>query len=290
MQSMTGFARIDGSSGGMSWAWETRSVNSRGLDLRLRVPDGADDIEGELRKAASAQITRGTVTISLRYTRLSGTARSIVNAEALAAAIAAIAEVEWVAQSAGAPLTSPNATDILGLRGVMDGAEPGYAWLASAREDIPAVVAALLASRAEEGAKLHDILSAAVSRVEALLRQAAECAAARAARSGETLRSRLATLMQTGIDEGRLEQELALLAVKADVTEELDRLTAHVATARDLLTSHKPMGRKFDFLMQEFNREANTLAAKSGDAALTGVALDLKVVIDQMREQVQNVE
>ncbi|SOH92334.1 TIGR00255 family protein [Monaibacterium marinum] len=290
MQSMTGFARIDGAADGMSWAWEARSVNSRGLDLRLRLPDAADALEAELRKAVPARIARGSVTISLRYTRLPGSSASIVNADALAAALAAIAEVESAAQSAGAPLTSPNATQILTLRGVMDGADVGYAWLETARAGIPALVEALSASRGEEGAKLRDILTASLTQVETLALRASDSAAARAARAGETLRTRLNALMAAPVDEGRLEQELALMAVKADVTEELDRLNAHIATGRELLAASGPIGRKFDFLMQEFNREANTLASKSNDVALTCIALDLKVIIDQMREQVQNVE
>lgn len=290
MQSMTGFARIDGAADGMSWAWEARSVNSRGLDLRLRLPDAADALEAELRKAVPARIARGSVTISLRYTRLPGSSASIVNADALAAALAAIAEVESAAQSAGAPLTSPNATQILTLRGVMDGADVGYAWLETARASIPALVEALSASRGEEGTKLRDILTASLTQVETLALRASDSAAARAARAGETLRTRLNALMSAQVDEGRLEQELALMAVKADVTEELDRLNAHIATGRELLAASGPIGRKFDFLMQEFNREANTLASKSNDVTLSGIALDLKVIIDQMREQVQNVE
>ena len=290
LTSMTGFARIDGATEAMSWYWEARSVNAKGFDLRLRLPDAADRLEAELRRALTARLSRGTVTVSLRYVRQPGSGAGTVNRAALDAALAAITEVEAAAQAAGAPLRAPDATAILMLRGVMDGEEADFTWLDAARADIPPLVEALARARAEEGAQLATILSGALDRVEALITEAASGAAARAARSGETLRARLAALMQAAPDPARLETELALIAVKSDVTEELDRLGAHVAAARELLATGGPVGRRFDFLMQEFNREANTLAPKSGDAALTATALDLKVVIDQMREQVQNVE
>lgn len=290
MQSMTGFARVDGTGEGMSWAWEARSVNARGLDLRLRLPDGADALEAELRKATPRRFARGNVSISLRWSRLPDAAGGGVNRAALEQALAALAEVEAVAAQQGRELAAVSAADVLALRGVAEGGEAGQAWLKAAQSDIAALLDALAQARESEGAALATLLTTSIDEVARLTAEARETAAARAARTGETLRARVAALMEAAPDTDRLEQELALIAVKADVTEELDRLDAHVAAARVHLTETGPIGRKLDFLMQEFNREANTLASKSGDAELTRVALALKVVIDQMREQVQNVE
>ena len=290
MKSMTGFARIDGSRDGVTWYWEARSVNGKGLDLRARLPDAAERLDQPLRQAMKAAFVRGNVTVSLRYSRTTEGGDGLVNRAALDRVLAAIAEVEAAAQAAGAPLKSPDATAILSMRGVMDGETADYGWIDEAGRDVPALVAALDHARQEEGAHLARVLGDALDTVEGLVRDASDSAAVRAARTGETLRARVAELIGGDVDPARLEQELALIAVKADVTEELDRLAAHVAAARGLIAKDGPVGRKFDFLMQEFNREANTLAAKSGDAALTAIALDMKVVIDQMREQVQNVE
>ncbi len=290
MQSMTGFARVDGTGEGMSWAWEARSVNARGLDLRLRLPDGADALEAELRKATPRRFARGNVSISLRWSRLPDAAGGGVNRAALDQALSALAEVEAVAAQQGRELAPVSATDILALRGVAEGGEAGQAWLKDAQADIAALLDALAQARESEGAALAALLATSIDEVARLIVEARKTAAARAARTGETLRTRVAALMEASPDIDRLEQELALIVVKADVTEELDRLDAHVAAARVHLTETGPIGRKLDFLMQEFNREANTLASKSGDTELTRVALALKVVIDQMREQVQNVE
>ncbi|QPH56248.1 YicC family protein [Pontivivens ytuae] len=287
---MTGFARVDGTGEGMSWAWEARSVNARGLDLRLRLPDGADALEAELRKATPRRFARGNVSISLRWSRLPDAAGGGVNRVALDQALAALAEVEAVAAQQGRELAAVSAADILALRGVAEGGEAGQAWLKAAQSEIAALLDALAHARESEGAALATLLTTSIDEIARLAAEARETAAARAARAGETLRARVAALMEAAPDTDRLEQELALIAVKADVTEELDRLDAHVAAARVHLTETGPIGRKLDFLMQEFNREANTLASKSGDAELTRVALALKVVIDQMREQVQNVE
>ncbi|WP_316014201.1 YicC/YloC family endoribonuclease [Roseobacter sp. HKCCA0434] len=285
---MTGFARRDGSHGAMSWVWEARSVNARGLDLRLRLPDTADALDGPLRTALKGPVARGAVTISLRYSR--GQEAAGADDAAVDRTLAAIAVVEEAARRAGRDLAPIRATDILALRGQFEASGPDTAWVAEAAKQIDGLVADLVASRGREGAALDRILTDTLDRIEALLPQARETATARATRTAVGLSARVAAVMQAAPDPARLEQELALLAVKADVTEELDRLDAHVAAARELVATGGPVGRKLDFLMQEFNREANTLASKSGDTALTAIALDLKVAIDQMREQVQNVE
>jgi len=293
---MTGYADRAGSADGVAWTWEARSVNGRGLDLRVRLPEGFESLDAVLRQQATATLARGTVTVGLRVARSAGAAVPQLRPEALAAAIAAARAAEAAAAAAGLDLAPVTAADLLGLRGVMEAdaltpAEtPGV--LAGARADIAPLLAALAAARAGEGAALAATLGSQLDRVAGLTAAARESADARAARTGALLRSRLEAVLAAvaTVDEGRLAQELALIAVKADVTEELDRLEAHVAAARGLVAAGGAVGRRLDFLMQEFNREANTLCAKSGSSELTAIGLELKVIVDQMREQVQNVE
>jgi uncharacterized protein (TIGR00255 family) len=296
LTSMTGYADRAGSADGVAWTWEARSVNGRGLDLRVRLPEGFESLDAVLRQQATATLARGTVTVGLRVARSAGAAVPQLRPEALAAAVAAARAAEAAAAAAGLDLAPVTAADLLGLRGVMEAdaltpAEtPGV--LAGARADIAPLLAALAAARAGEGAALAATLGSQLDRVAGLTAAARESADARAARTGALLRSRLEAVLAAvaTVDEGRLAQELALIAVKADVTEELDRLEAHVAAARGLVAAGGAVGRRLDFLMQEFNREANTLCAKSGSSELTAIGLELKVIVDQMREQVQNVE
>jgi len=293
---MTGYADRAGSADGVAWTWEARSVNGRGLDLRVRLPEGFESLDAVLRQQATATLARGTVTVGLRVARSAGAAVPQLRPEALAAAVAAARAAEAAAAAAGLDLAPVTAADLLGLRGVMEAdaltpAEtPGV--LAGARADIAPLLAALAAARAGEGAALAATLGSQLDRVAGLTAAARESADARATRTGALLRSRLEAVLAAvaTVDEGRLAQELALIAVKADVTEELDRLEAHVAAARGLVAAGGAVGRRLDFLMQEFNREANTLCAKSGSSELTAIGLELKVIVDQMREQVQNVE
>jgi uncharacterized protein (TIGR00255 family) len=216
--------------------------------------------------------------------------------EALAAALAALAEVEAAAATAGLALRSSSAADVLSLRGVMDGASDGTRdpaeLTALIAADLPAVLAAFQDMRRAEGRALAGVLGEQLDQIARLTAEAAAEAQARQEDVGAKLRENLARVLANsdGADEARVAQELALLAVKADVREEIDRLTAHVAAARKLMTEPGPAGRKLDFLTQEFNREANTLCSKAGAERLTRLGLDLKAVIDQMREQVQNVE
>ncbi|CAN1528077.1 COG1561 Uncharacterized stress-induced protein [Paracoccaceae bacterium] len=297
MISMTGFAARRGSAAGMSWTWDLRSVNGKGLDLRLRVPDWIDGLELALRADLQKAITRGNVNLTLKVTQDEGRDDSAfrLNDRMLGAALEALARVEMAAMSAGLTLRQATAADVLTLRGVIDAnaQDTDTAPLRLAlMADLPALVADFTAMRATEGAALAGVLTAQLDRIAALTAEAATEVATRATTQADTLRDTVARVLAATdtVDPSRLAQELALLAVKTDVTEELDRLAAHVAAARGHLRDDGSVGRKLDFLMQEFMREANTLCSKAQSLTLTRIGLDLKTVIDQMREQVQNVE
>ncbi len=292
---MTGHADLSGNAGGLAWTWEARSVNGRGLDLRLRLPEGFDALDAPVRQAAAGVINRGSVTLALRLERGGTTALPRLNPEVLEAAVTAALDAGAVAARRGLDLAPMTAADLLGVRGVVEAevAAPteNTGLIAELVRAAAAVFAALAEARAVEGAALARVLAAQLDRVAALVAAARETAEGRAAKSGALLRERLeAVLAVIPVDEARLAQELAVIAVKADVSEELDRLEAHVDAARGMIAGAGPVGRKLDFLMQEFNREANTLCSKAGAADLTAIGLELKVVVDQMREQVQNVE
>ena len=294
--SMTGFAARRGTGAGYGWLWDIRSVNGKGLDLRLRVPDWVDGLEVALRAELQKALGRGNVSLTLKVARESGAAEPArVNREVLAGVLRALQEVEAAAMTAGVTLAQATAADVLAMRGVMDAAaaeEDTTPLRAAILADLPGLLADFAAMRAAEGAALAGVIGAQVDSIAALVAEAARLAEARRDKAADSLRAALARLTANaeGLDEARIAQELALLAVKQDVTEELDRLGAHIAAARALLAEAAPVGRKFDFLMQEFLREANTLLSKAQDIDLTRVGLDLKTVIDQMREQVQNVE
>ncbi len=296
LTSMTGFADRSGGINGAAWTWEARSVNGRGLDLRLRLPDGFEALEAPIRAAVAQVLARGSVTLSLRLARGGGGMLPRLNPEALEAAVAAALSVSETAAARGLDLAPMTAADLIAVRGVLEAesasAEDYAPLIAQMTTEIAPVLAALAAARAAEGVALAGVLGAQLDRIEGLARAARTTAEARAGRSGELLRSRLEAVMAATapVDEARLAQELAMVAVRADVTEELDRLEAHVAAARGMIAEGGVVGRKLDFLMQEFNREANTLCSKAQASDLTALGLEMKVVIDQMREQVQNVE
>ncbi len=295
IHSMTAFASARGDAAPWSWTLELRSVNARGLDLRMRVPDWLEGLEAALRAELGAALNRGSVTLSLKLSRGEDTAALQVNAPVLDTVLAALEEVEEAAMARGVSLAPSRATDILQLRGVLEAgsADDDAAPLVTAlKAELKTVLAEFIAMRAREGQALSDVLDAQLATVETLVGQAAGLLEARREAMDTALRSNLARVMD-GVGEAdpdRVAQELALIAVKADVTEEIDRLIAHIAAARELLSAGGAVGRKLDFLMQEFNREANTLCSKSQSRELTAVGLELKAVIDQMREQVQNVE
>lgn len=294
--SMTGYADVSGTADGVGWTWEARSVNGRGLDLRLRLADGFDALDAPVRAAAKV-LSRGSVTVGLRLARGATATAPRLNPEILEAVVSAALAAGEAAARRGLDVAPMTAADLLAARGVLEAdaidpsESPELAGLIAA--GIEPLFAALVAARAAEGEALAAVIGRQLDRVAELAAAARETATARFARSGELLRSRLEAVLAgaaASVDEGRLAQELALIAVKADVTEELDRLEAHVAAARGLLRTAGAVGRRLDFLMQEFNREVNTLCSKSGATDLTAIGLDLKVVVDQMREQVQNVE
>ncbi len=295
IRSMTGFASANGAQSPFSWSWELRSVNGKGQDIRLRAPDWVTGLEAGLRKSLGAATARGNITCNLRLTREEGGAALEVNAAQLDTVLDALQQIEARAMEAGVSLAPSKATDIVTMRGVLD--QPVQEDDASALckillEDFEAVLRDFNAMRATEGTALASVLEGQLAEVADLTAQAAALADDRAEAMAENLKRNLARVMDNadGADADRVAQELALIAVKADITEEIDRLTTHVTAARDLLAEGGPVGRKLDFLMQEFNREANTLCSKAQMKELTAIGLALKAVIDQMREQVQNVE
>lgn len=298
MQSMTGFASAQGASGARQWRWEAKSVNGRGLDLRFRIGDGFDIPDAALRSILSESVKRGSITIFLKSDG-GGDAEALrFNAAAFRTIAAAAVEAEEIAQETGLTLAAATVGDLFQIRGVIEsgGGDTADADQAALMEALTAsfreLVASLVAARGEEGARLADTLTTLVDEIERLVDVSAAAFQETQGGAPGRLAERVNALLEAGADvpAERLAQELAMLAVKADVREELDRLTAHIAAARKLIATKGPIGRKLDFLTQEFNREANTLCSKSGSTALTQAGLDLKVTIDQLREQAQNVE
>ena len=292
---MTGFAAGTGTLDAFRWSWDVRSVNGKGLDLRLRVPDWVDGLEAAVRPLVLSRAKRGNVTLSLRVSREESVAAVTLNRAQMKASVQLLLEIEAEAMERGLSLAPSRACDIAVMRGVMEqgGTTETTAPLRAALlAELPDLLDAFDTMRHSEGAALRDVLMAQLDSVTTLTKQAATLAEARKADVAATLRQNLARVLDNsdGADPDRVAQELALLAVKADVTEEIDRLHAHVNAAHALLQEGGAVGRKLDFLMQEFNREANTLCSKAQNADLTRVGLELKALIDQMREQVQNVE
>jgi uncharacterized protein (TIGR00255 family) len=299
VKSMTGFAsasgEIDVEAARFAYRWELRAGNGRGLDLRLRLPEGVEGLEVAVRPLLAGAVARGSVTLSLRLARADRGAGLRLAPATLDAALELVAAAEARALERGLQLAPMTAGDLLGLRGVLEtDAEPAdpAPLVAALAGTLDPLLAEFDAARTREGAALRETLAARVGEVERLTAEARALAESRRDDQAEALRAALARLGEAAptVDAGRLEQELALIAIRSDLTEELDRLEAHAAAARAHLAGGGPVGRKLDFLMQEFNREANTLCAKSQHAPLTRIGLDLKTVIDQMREQVQNVE
>ena len=283
--SMTGFARGTGRDGRLAWSWEAKSVNSRGLDIRCRLPTGMDSLDPGARRAAAERFGRGSLVLSLQTDRAGGEARLRINRAALEQLVAIVDELRGEIDAA-----PPSIDGLLGIRGVVELADEeetdaererrGAAILATLDETLDALAAA----RREEGAHLATVLSGQLDTI-AGRRQADE-------RDRGQLKERVAEVLDAvpPLTEERLGQEVALLLVKADVREEVDRVRAHLAAARELLAEGGPCGRRLDFLCQEFNRESNTLCSKAADVELTRIGLALKAAIEQFREQVQNVE
>ena len=299
--SMTGFARAEGRAAGaapFSWAWEARSVNGKNLDVRLRLPHGFDSLEVPARQAATAAFSRGSVTLSLTVaTEASGGDTGID--ESVLDSLIALAARKTAQFSAVGEGVAPASLD--GLMSLAKGRGTQEALLTAealtARDGallagLKAALDALDRARKEEGARLLPVLYGHLSTITSLCSEAERHAAIQPAALRNALVTQLRDLAAEipALSPDRIAQEAALLAVKADVREELDRLTAHVVQAKELLARGEPCGRRLDFLSQEFNREANTLCSKSADASFTKIGLDLKTAIDQFREQIQNIE
>jgi uncharacterized protein (TIGR00255 family) len=290
--SMTGFARVAGNAAFYHWAWELKSVNAKGLDVRLRLPQSFDSIEVEARGRIAKRLGRGTVHATLAAQREAATPEVCINQDLLGRLVAAVAGIDLSGSLAPATLDG-----LLAIRGVVeikdaneDDSETALA-RAAALEGLDVALAALLEMRASEGEALAAVLNARLERIAALTQAAEICPG----RKPEAIRARLAQSLamlagNANFDPNRLHQEALLLAAKADIREELDRLAAHEASARDLLAGGGAVGRRLDFLAQELAREANTLCAKSNDASLTALGLELRVEIEQFREQIQNIE
>jgi uncharacterized protein (TIGR00255 family) len=293
MKSMTGFGRAEANSANASWYFEIRSVNGRGLDIRIKLPNGCEALDPQMRDLVQKRVARGNISISAQLDRTTSAPEIRLNEAALAQVVAAS---ERARQLTGGP---PAATEgLLALRGVLELVE-----VTESEADQLARTTAMLASfetaldqfvanRATEGARLAGILGAEITEIETLISKVAASPARRpeaiVARLGEQI-ARLTGTANT-FDPERLHQEAVMIATRADVEEELQRLTVHIAAARDLLSEDAPVGRKFDFLTQEFNREANTLCSKANDPEISRAGLTMKVLIDQMREQVANIE
>jgi uncharacterized protein (TIGR00255 family) len=291
---MTGFARVDGRAGSKAWIWELKSVNGRGLELRFRLPPGFDSIEADLRGLAQTKLVRGNVNLNLQFVESADAAPAYRLNEALLEQLLAMAG-RLEARGVGAPRLD----GLLAVRGVvepvgvLEDEAAREALEAAVKQSFAAALDRLVESRRAEGVKLAAVLGGQLDEVAALTQRAGEVEAVRPDALRRRLQQQLADLLaqKPPVTEERLAQELALQVTRLDVREELDRLKAHIGTAQGLLKGDaKGVGRKLDFLMQEFNREANTLCSKAFDAGLTAIGLDLKLVIDRLREQAQNVE
>ena len=295
IKSMTGFASGKGAFGPNHWSWELRSVNGRGLDMRIRVPDGLTGLEAALRGELSKQVNRGNVTLSLQMNRKDIASEIHLNVPAMEAALDALAQSEAMAGVQGIALAPSKASDLLALKGVLEAGSENddpTPLVEQLKTEFAGLLAAFNEMRCSEGQALVEILSGQLDQIAQLTDKAVELAQQRREEMAQALNENLARVVDNtqGVDAERVAQELALIAAKADITEEIDRLAVHIEAARVLLVQDGPIGRKLDFLMQEFNREANTLCSKSQNTELTMVGLELKAVIDQMREQVRNVE
>lgn len=293
LQSMTGFARVEANDDLASWVWELRSVNGKSLDLRFRLPNGFESYESSLRDFATSHLKRGNVQISLNIERNFGAVIPTLNEANFDVA------VKLAKQAAERSGLQPSSLDsLLALKGVVELIEPVESETVSKVRNekiykcFQEAVLSLTAAREAEGAALAKVLLNQVEKIETLKGKIEQDKS----RSADAIRGRLCEqvlkLLEQAetIDPQRLHQEAAFLATKSDLREELDRLDAHVSSARKLLSSSEPIGRKLDFLSQEFNRECNTICSKSNASAVTNAGLEMKVVIDQFREQVQNIQ
>ncbi len=293
LNSMTGFARVETQESGLSILWELRSVNGKSLDLRFRLPPGHDRLEPLARQAIQKRLSRGNVQATLTLTGRAASAQPVVNEDFLDAVVAIAKRLE---ERHG--LAPASVDGLLALKGVLDLPDQGESdearggIQAIALAALDAAVIALAEARAAEGSAIGAVLSSQIDAIETLTARAQADPSREPAAIRARLADQVALLLGAGAgwDEARLHQEAAILATRADIREEIDRLMTHVASARSLLREGGPVGRKLDFLGQEFNREANTLCSKSNAGSVTAIGLELKAVVDQFREQVQNLE
>lgn len=293
LASMTGFSSKAGNIDNFSWVWELKSVNGKALDVRLRAPQGYDHLEIQCRNAIMQSFKRGNIQASLSISNGRAQEKLTINAEVMDQYLALAQDLH--SRMGG---EAPRADNLLAMRGVLEVVPVAVTETEQLLRDTGIIstlneaVVALNAARLEEGARLNETLNAQVNRISEL----AQAASDNPARSVDAIKARIkeqiARLLETSnsFDPDRLHQEAVMIATRADIQEEIDRLNAHVAAARDLLISKEPVGRKLDFLAQEFNREANTLCSKAGDKTMSSIGLELKTIIDQLREQVQNIE
>jgi uncharacterized protein (TIGR00255 family) len=291
LSSMTGFARTTVTVHGAKFSWELKSVNARGLEVRVRLPAGLEYLEPDIRAVAREQLTRGSCFLSLEREDDPGGPTLALNEQALALVIAAARRL-----AAENGIAMPTADGLLAIPGVLTDRDPQKGRVRTEDFDLALLetmkeaFASLVVSREEEGSRLRTVVEAQLAAISRLVEEAA----AVSAEAPEVLRARIreqvALLSQdNGLDPERLHQEAVLAATRADVREELDRLRSHVEGARKLLRAEGAVGRRLDFLTQEFNREVNTLCSKSFDRRLTAIGIELKAVVDQLREQVQNI-
>ena len=289
---MTGFARVDGAAAGYSWVWEVKSVNSKGLDLRFRLPHGFDQIEATARKLGAETFARGNLSINLTLQRPDRPPALDVNRDVLEQMISLAAEYKCDREKV-------DVETLLGLRGVVEVIENQdedeadiAARDAAVADGFTELMKALATARSEEGARMAVVVDDHIEQIASLTAEAAGLAEMLPAKRTERLMAQIEELLgsDSPVSEDRLAQEIALIVARGDIREELDRLVAHVAAARDLMAEGGAVGRRLDFLCQEFNREANTLCSKSSDLELTRIGLALKAAIERLREQIQNIE
>ncbi len=294
LSSMTGFARTEGQNSNCSWSWELKSVNAKGLDVRCRMGSGFDNLESVVRDRAAKNFKRGSFFINLTTSNTRNSGASQINHQALDDIVALVPEIEKKIGKLGVP----NIAEILALRGVLEAVDDDLSdddkkiLDHELLVDLDRAFTQLLQMRDDEGERLQNILSAQLDAINGLIKRAGHLAALQPDSIRGRLREQVNEVLESvpQLSEDRLAQEVAILITKADIKEELDRLQSHEQAARQLLTAGGPVGRKLDFLCQELNREANTLCSKSSDVELTSVGLDMKAVIEQFREQIQNIE
>ena len=294
LSSMTGFARKEGSDATASWVWEMRSVNAKGLDMRFKLAPGMERLEPKLRQRISERFKRGNLSVALTMVKIAGQSCFQVNQTVLDDLLSLSRKIS---EQTGLP--SGDVNTLLAARGVLEATDTQedkatlQARDAAILGDFAAAMDGLATARAEEGARIGVFLNQQIATITELAQTATQTAECQPAALKERLQRQLTDILDSAenrVDGDRLAQELAMIATKADIREELDRLNAHIAAAHDLLNKGGAVGRKLDFLCQEFNRESNTLCSKAQDVALTNTGLALKATIEQFREQVQNIE